>query len=52
MVDEFEGKLSELDMALVADEIRIEEGEETTVDAERMEAVYVLIDEIRAWAVA
>lgn len=52
LVDEFEEKLSELDRVLVADEIRIGEGEEATVDAEKMEAVYVLIDEIRAWAVA
>lgn len=52
LVDEFEGKLSELDRVLVADEIRIGEGDEATVDKEKMEAVYVLIDEIRAWAVA
>jgi hypothetical protein len=52
LVDEFEGKLSELDRVLVADQIRIGEGEDASVDAEKMEAVYVLIDEIRAWAVA
>ncbi|MCB0754091.1 MAG: hypothetical protein H6603_01405 [Flavobacteriales bacterium] len=52
LVDEFEGKLSELDRVLVADQIRIGEGEDASVNAEKMEAVYVLIDEIRAWAVA
>lgn len=52
LVDEFEAKLSELDRVLVADDIRIGEGEEATVDAEKMEAVYVLVDEIRAWAVS
>jgi len=52
LVDEFEAKLSELDRVLVADEIRIGEGEDATVDAEKMEAVYVLVDEIRAWAVS
>jgi hypothetical protein len=52
LVDEFEQKLSDLDAVLIADEIRIGEGEEASVNADKMEAVYVLIDEIRAWAVA
>lgn len=52
LVAEFAGKLEELSAILVADDIRIGKGEEATVDAEKMEAVYALIDEIRAWAIA
>jgi len=51
MVAEFASKLEELSKVLVAKEIRIGEGEDATVDAEKMEKVYVLVDEIRAWAV-
>lgn len=52
LVDEFKTKLKALDQVLVAKEIRIGSGEEATVNAEKMEAVYKAIDEIRAWAVA
>lgn len=52
LVDEFETKLEALDAVLNANDIRIGEGEEATVDAGKMEAVYLLIDDIRDWAVA
>lgn len=52
LVAEFATKLEELSHALVASEIRIGEGEDATVDAAKMEKVYVLVDKIRAWAVA
>ena len=52
LVDEFTAKLEELSAILVATEIRIGSGEDATVDAEKMEKVYLLVDEIRAWAVA
>ena len=52
LVAEFASKLEGLSKVLKAKEIRIGQGEEATVDAEKMENVYLLIDEIRAWAVA
>jgi hypothetical protein len=52
LVDEFASKLEELSTVLVATEIRIGEGEDASVDAEKMEKVYRLVDEIRAWAVS
>lgn len=52
LVAEFASKLEELSKILVAKEIRIGNGEDATVDVEKMEKVYVLVDEIRAWAVA
>ncbi|MBI1289457.1 MAG: hypothetical protein GC178_17965 [Flavobacteriales bacterium] len=52
LVNEFKAKLEALNKVLVAKEIRVGEGENATVDAEKMEGVYEMIDEIRAWAVA
>lgn len=52
LIAEFASKLEDLSKVLVAKEIRIGKGEEATVDAEKMEKVYLLVDEIRAWAVA
>lgn len=52
LVAEFGGKLEELSALLVASELRIGEGEDASVDQDKMEAVYAKIDEIRAWAVA
>lgn len=52
LVAEFASKLEELSKVLVATEIRTGSGEDATVDAEKMEKVYLLVDEIRAWAVA
>lgn len=52
LVAEFAVKLEALANVLVAKEIRIGEGEEATVNAEKMEAVYQKVDEIRAWAVS
>ena len=52
LVAEFASKLEELSTVLVAKNIRIGEGEDASVDAEKMEEVYILVDEIRAWAVA
>ena len=52
LVDEFETKLMELEELLVRDEIKIGEGEEATVNQEKMNAVFDKVDEIRAWAVA
>jgi hypothetical protein len=52
LVDEFASKLEELSTVLVATEIRIGEGEDASVDTEKMEKVYRLVDEIRAWAVS
>lgn len=52
LVAEFGGKLEELSKLLVASELRVGEGEDASVDQEKMEAVYAKIDEIRAWAVA
>ena len=52
LVTEFASKLEELSTVLVAKNIRIGEGEDASVDAEKMEEVYILVDEIRAWAVA
>ena len=52
LVAEFAQKLEQLSEVLIANEIRIGEGEDASVDANKMEKVYVLIDEIRAWAVA
>jgi len=52
LVAEFATKLEALSKVLIAKNIRIGEGEDASVDAEKMEAVYVLIDDIRAWAVA
>jgi hypothetical protein len=52
VVAEFAQKLEQLSKVLIANEIRIGEGEDATVDANKMEKVYVLVDEIRAWAVA
>lgn len=52
LVDEFVSKLEELSKLLIAKEIKIGEGDDATVDAEKMEAVYSKIDEIRGWAVA
>ncbi len=52
LVDEFVAKLEQLDKILVQKEIRIGEGEESTVDSEKMEPVFKLIDDIRKWVVA
>lgn len=52
LVDELVVKLTALEKVLVAKEIRVGEGDHATVDKEKMEKVYVLIDEIRGWAVA
>ncbi len=52
LVAEFGGKLKELSDVLVADDIRIGEGEDASVDKAKMEAVYAKIDEIRAWLVS
>jgi hypothetical protein len=52
LVAEFASKLEILSNVLVAKNIRVGEGEDASVDAEKMESVYALIDEIRAWAVA
>ena len=52
LVQEFADKLEKLSAVLVANEIRIGEGDDATVNEEKMEKVCVLIDEIRAWAVA
>lgn len=52
LVDEFRAKLVELDQFLDAKDIRIGEGEQATVDREKMDQVFEKIDEIRAWAVA
>jgi uncharacterized cupin superfamily protein len=52
LVAEFASKLEMLSNVLVAKNIRVGEGEDASVDAEKMESVYALIDEIRAWAVA
>ncbi|MDC0303873.1 hypothetical protein OAL15_02560 [Flavobacteriales bacterium] len=51
LVTEFGGKLGELSKLLVASELKIGDGEDTSVNQEKMEAVYSKIDEIRAWAV-
>ena len=52
LVSEFADKLDGLSKTLVASEIRIGDGEDATVNVEKMEEVYALIDEIRGWAVA
>ena len=52
LVDEFAGKLEELSTFLVSGDLRIGEGEEATVNKEKMEVVYTMIDDIRGWAVA
>jgi len=52
LVAEFASKLEELSHVLVANEIRIGEGEDATVDVEKMEKVYKLVDQIRAWVIA
>lgn len=52
LVAEFTAKLEELSKVLVAKDIRIGNGEDATVDVQKMEKVYVIVDEIRAWAVA
>ena len=52
LVAEFAQKLEKLSKVMVANEIRIGEGEDATVDAAKMEQVYALVDEIRAWAIA
>jgi hypothetical protein len=51
LVTEFGGKLEELSKLLVASELKIGDGEDASVNQEKMEAVYTKIDEIRAWAV-
>ncbi|MBL4587275.1 MAG: hypothetical protein JKX84_09505 [Flavobacteriales bacterium] len=52
LVAEFADKLEELDRVLVAKDIKVGEGDDATVDQEKMAEVYDLIDGIRAWAVA
>lgn len=52
LVNEFRGKLLELDEHLEGGDIRIGEGDAATVDKEKMNQVFEKIDEIRAWAVA
>jgi len=52
LVAEFASKLEELSKLLIAKNIKIGEGDDASVDAEKMEAVYSKIDEIRGWAVA
>ncbi len=52
LVAEFASKLEELSHVLVAEDIRIGEGEDATVDVEKMEKVYKLVDQIRAWVIA
>jgi len=52
LVDEFKAKLVELDQFLDAKDIKIGEGEQATVDREKVNLVFEKIDEIRAWAVA
>jgi hypothetical protein len=52
LVDELRVKLTELEKVLIANDIRVGEGDQATVNKEKMEKVYVLIDEIRGWAVA
>lgn len=51
LVAEFREKLEDLATVLVNDEIRIGEGDEATVDQEKMEVVYQKIDAIREWVV-
>lgn len=51
LVTEFVGKLEELSEILDVSELKIGDGEDASVDQEKMEAVYAKIDEIRAWAV-
>jgi len=52
MILEFSEKLVALNKVLIAKDLRIGEGDEATVDQEKMMEVFNLIDEIRAWAVA
>lgn len=52
LVTEFATKLEALSKVLVEKEIKIGEGEDATVDAKKMEVVYKMVDEIRAWAVS
>ncbi len=52
LVTEFATKLEALSLVLIEKDIKIGEGEEATVDAKKMEVVYNMVDEIRAWAVS
>jgi hypothetical protein len=52
LVTEFATKLEALSLVLIEKDIKIGEGEEATVDAKKMEVVYKMVDEIRAWAVS
>lgn len=52
LLEEFKGKLQELDQVLVKSEIKVGEGDQATVNQEKMNQVFEKIDEIRAWAVA
>lgn len=52
LVVEFADQLKTLRAVFKVDELQIGEGEDATVDKEKMEAVYTAIDKIRAWATA
>lgn len=52
LVAEFADKLEDLSTLLVEKRIKIGEGDEATVDDEKMEELVQKINEIRAWAVA
>jgi hypothetical protein len=52
LVSEFATKLEALSKVLIEKNIKIGEGEDASVDAKKMEVVYKMVDEIRAWAVS
>lgn len=52
LVTEFAQKLEALSKILVQKEIQIGNGEDATVDQAKMNEVFEMIDQIRAWAVA
>ena len=52
LVSEFAQKLEALSKILVQKEIQIGNGEDATVDQAKMNEVFEMIDQIRAWAVA
>lgn len=52
LVSEFATKLEALSAVLIEKDIKVGSGEEATVDARKMEVVYKMVDEIRAWAIS
>lgn len=52
LVDEFADRLRKLEDVLIIDQLRIGSGEKASVDQEKMQEVYRIINDLRGWVVS